>query len=183
MTEFVDTAFSFPTVIFSILLIVVVLYWLAVITGLFGVDDDAAWLGLGGVPAGITLSLLIAVTWMLCLAGSQMVSGGLLVAVPFVALAGGWLAARGLLLPLRPLFREGDRSSRADFIGQMCVIRTGEATPAFGQAEVSAADGASAIVQVRTTGLDRLDRGATALIFDYDKDGEFFMVMPYESEH
>ncbi|MEO3890616.1 hypothetical protein [Nonomuraea sp. B5E05] len=183
MTEFTDAAFSFPTVIFSILLIVVVGYWLAVITGLFQVDDDAAWLGLGGVPAGITLSVLIAVAWTLCLIGSQMVSGDLLVAVPVVAVAGGWFAARGLLLPLRPLFREGDRSSRKDFIGQMCVIRTGEATPDFGQAEVSAADGASAIVQVRTTGLDRLDRGATALIFDYDKDGEFFLVMPYESEH
>ncbi|WP_246080344.1 hypothetical protein [Nonomuraea mesophila] len=161
----------------------VVVYWLAVITGLFGVEDDAAWLGLGGVPAGITLSFLIAVAWMVSLVGSQVMSGDLLIAVPFAAVVGGWLAARGLLLPLRPLFRAGDRSSRADFIGQMCVIRTGEATPDFGQAEVSAADGASAIVQVRTTGLDRLDRGATGLIFDYDKDGEFFLVMPYESEH
>jgi hypothetical protein len=183
MTEFADTAFSFPTVIFSILLIVVVGYWLAVITGLFEVDDDAAWLGLGGVPAGIALSLLVAVAWLLCLIGSQVVSGGPLVAVPVVAAAGGWLATRGLLVPLRRLFPEGDRHSRADFVGQMCVIRTGAATPDFGQAEVSAADGSSAIVQVRTTGQDRLDRGATALIFDYDKDGEFFLVMPYESEH
>ncbi|MFD2356791.1 hypothetical protein ACFSTC_57330 [Nonomuraea ferruginea] len=62
------------------------------------------------------------------------------------------------------------------------MIRTGRATPDFGQAEVTAADGSSAVVQVRTTGQDRLTRGQTALIFEYDADGEFFWVMPYESE-
>ncbi|HEX4818129.1 MAG TPA: hypothetical protein VFV66_35765 [Nonomuraea sp.] len=64
----------------------------------------------------------------------------------------------------------------------MCVIRTGTATRDFGQAEVTAADGSSAVVHVRTTGQDRLARGDKALIFEYDADGEFFWVMPYESE-
>ncbi|MFB9631470.1 hypothetical protein [Nonomuraea helvata] len=162
----------------------VVGYWLTVITGLFELEDDAAWMGLGGVPAGIALSLLIALAWLLCLIGSVAVaSGGLLFAVPFVALAVAWLTTRGLLVPLRRLFPDGDRHSRGDFVGQMCVIRTGAATPDFGQAEVTAADGSSAVVQVRTTGRDRLARGDNALIFEYDKDGEFFWVMPYESEH
>ncbi|MEV4107833.1 hypothetical protein [Nonomuraea sp. NPDC049695] len=162
----------------------VVGYWLTVITGLFELEDDAAWLGLGGVPAGIALSLLIALAWLLCLIGSVVVaSGGLLFAVPFVALAVAWGTTRGLLVPLRRLFPDGDRHSRGDFVGQMCVIRTGAATPDFGQAEVTAADGSSAVVQVRTTGRDRLARGDNALVFEYDKDGEFFWVMPYESEH
>jgi hypothetical protein len=73
--------------------------------------------------------------------------------------------------------------SRGDFVGRMCVIRTGLASHDFGQAEVTAADGSSAVVQVRTTGQDRLARGDNALIFEYDADGEFFWVMPYESEH
>lgn len=47
MGEFLSTALSFPTVIFSFLLVVVAGYWLVVITGLFELDDDAAWLGLG----------------------------------------------------------------------------------------------------------------------------------------
>jgi hypothetical protein len=182
MTEFLDTALSFPTVIFSFLLVVVVGYWLTVITGLFELEDDAAWLGLGGVPAGVALSLLIALAWLLSLIGSQVASGGPLIAVPFAAGAGAWLVTRGLLVPLRRLFPEGDRHSRGDFVGQMCVIRTGAATPDFGQAEVTAADGSSAVVQVRTTGKDRLARGDNGLIFEYDKDGEFFWVMPYERE-
>ncbi|MGN9837324.1 hypothetical protein ACTMTI_04270 [Nonomuraea sp. H19] len=157
-------------------------YWLIVITGLFELEDDAAWLGFGGVPAGIALSLLIAMAWLLCLIGSVVVSGGLLVAVPFAAAGAAWLATRGLLVPLRRLFPEGDRHSRGDFVGRQCVIRTGAATPEFGQAEVTAADGSSAVVQVRTTGQDRLSRGDKALIFEYNADGEFFWVMPYESE-
>ncbi|MFC4015795.1 hypothetical protein ACFOY2_51900 [Nonomuraea purpurea] len=158
-------------------------YWLAVITGLFELEDDAAWLGLGGVPAGVALSLLIALAWLLCLIGSVVTSGALLFAVPFAAAGAAWFVARGLRAPLRKLFPEGDSHSRGDFVGQMCVIRTGTATPEFGQAEVTAADGSSAVVQVRTTGRDRLARGDHALIFEYDKDGEFFWVMPYESEH
>ncbi|MCK2214119.1 YqiJ family protein [Actinomadura sp. ATCC 31491] len=173
---------SFPTVVFSFLLVVVVGYWLIVITGVVELDDDAAWLGLGGVPAGVTLSLLIALAWLLCLIGSQVASGGPLLAVPFAAAGGAWLAVRGLIGPLRRLFPEGDRHSRGDLIGRPCVIRTGSASPEFGQAEVSAADGSTAVVQVRTTGADRLARGDKALIFEYDKDGEFFWVMPYESE-
>jgi hypothetical protein len=183
MTDFLHIALSFPTVIFTFLLVVVAVYWLTVITGLFEADDDATWLGLGGVPAGVTLSLLIALAWLLCLIGSVLAPAGALIAVPFAAVALAWLAVRGLLTPLRKLFPEGDTRSRGDFVGQMCVIRTGTATPDFGQAEVTAADGSSAVVQVRTTGQDRLARGDNALIFEYDKDGEFFWVMPYESEH
>ncbi|MFG1947301.1 hypothetical protein [Nonomuraea sp. NPDC048826] len=183
MSEFLQVALAFPTAVFSFLLIVVVAYWIVVITGLFDLEGDASWLGFGGVPAGVTLSLLVALAWLLTLVGSQFVTGPLLWAVPVLALGGAWLGTRGLLVPLRRLVPDGPQPSRADFVGQMCVIRTGRATSDFGQAEVTAADGSSAVVQVRTTGQDRLTRGQTALIFEYDADGEFFWVMPYESEH
>jgi type 1 fimbria pilin len=134
------------------------------------------------VPAGVALSLLIALAWLLSLIGGQVLPSGVMIAVPFAALAGAWLAVRALLTPLRRVFPDGGHHSRGDLVGQKCVIRTGEANADFGQAEVTAADGSSAIVQVRTTGQDRLTRGDKALIFEYDKDGEFFWVMPYESE-
>jgi hypothetical protein len=182
MTEFLHVTLSFPTVIFSFLLVVVAGYWAVVISGLFDFDDgEAPWLGLGGVPAGIALSLLIALSWLLTLIGSQLTGGALY--VPFLALGGAWLATRGLLVPLRRLFPNARQTSRGDFVGRMCVVRTGEVSADFGQAEVTAEDGSSAVVQVRTTGQDRLVRGDNALIFEYDANGEFFWVMPYESEH
>ncbi|WP_260478082.1 hypothetical protein [Nonomuraea sp. WAC 01424] len=159
-----------------------VAYWLAVIAGLFDLDHDAPWLGLGGVPAGIALSLLIAIAWLLSLIGGQVLPDGARIAVPFAAAAGAWLATRALVVPLRRAYPDGGHHSRGDLVGRPCVIRTGAATADFGQAEVTSADGSTAIVQVRTTGRDRLARGDKALIFEYDKDGEFFWVMPYESE-
>ncbi|MFG1961381.1 hypothetical protein [Nonomuraea sp. NPDC049028] len=184
MTEFLHVVLSFPTVVFTFLLVVVAGYWFIVITGLFDFEDgEAPWLGLGGVPAGIALSLLIAFAWLLALIGSQVAPGIALPVVPILALIGAWLGTRALLSPLRRLFPDARRPSRGDFVGQMCVIRTGQATADFGQAEVTAPDGSSAVVQVRTTGQDRLARGDNALIFEYDTNGEFFWVMPYESEH
>ncbi|GAA5004147.1 hypothetical protein GCM10025734_42170 [Kitasatospora paranensis] len=74
--------------------------------------------------------------------------------------------------------------SRRDFVGLGCVIRTGRVGPDFGQAEVRAADGSSAVVQVRQNRADAaaagsgLRAGTSALIYDYDAEGEFFWVMP-----
>ncbi|MFI9595699.1 hypothetical protein [Nonomuraea sp. NPDC052265] len=182
MTEFFHAALGFPTAIFTFLLVAVVAYWLAVIVGLFDLDHDAPWLGFGGVPAGIAISLLVAVAWLLTLIGSQVLPDAALAAAPLAAAAGAWLVTRALLVPLRRAFPDGGRHSRGDLVGRPCVIRTGAVTPDFGQAEVASEDGSTAVVQVRTTGGDRLARGDKALIFEYDKDGEFFWVMPYESE-
>ncbi|MFI6499941.1 hypothetical protein [Nonomuraea typhae] len=185
MTEFLHAVLGFPTVLFSFLLVVVVGYWIAALTGLLDLDDvDASWLGLAGVPAGATLSIVIVLSWLLSLIGGQLVTGlPLQLAVLIVALAGGWSGARLLVRPLRRLYPDDRAPSRHDFVGRHCVIRTGQATPDFGQAEVTAADGSSAVIQVRTTGDDRLARGDNALIFDYSPDGEIFLVMPYERDH
>src|SRR4051812_49976174 len=79
MGGFVDAALSFPTVMFSFLLAVVVLYWLAVLFG--GADTDSlggdafGGLGLGGVPVTVALSLLVAVAWFVSLAGTVLLAG------------------------------------------------------------------------------------------------------------
>lgn len=185
MTEFLGAVLAFPTVLFSFLLVVVAGYWIIALTGLFDLEDnDASWLGLAGVPAGITLSLLIALAWLLSLIGGRLVSGiALQLVVLILATAIAWSAARLLVIPLRRLYPDAPQPSRADFVGRHCVIRTGQATTDFGQAEVTAADGSSAVIQVRTTGDDRLSRGDNALIFDYSASGEYFLVMPYERDH
>jgi hypothetical protein len=167
-------------------------------------------IGLGGVPPTITLSLLIALAWFASLAGSVLAGGAtpsppLAVAVLAAALAVAWLGTRLAVLPLRRVFREEPAASLRDFVGRTCVIRTGRVGVDFGQAEVTADDGSSAIVQVRRHALDTardtapdtapdvrppgssgaaveaaLTAGSTALIFDFDPDGQFFWVMPYD---
>ncbi|MFD2356790.1 hypothetical protein ACFSTC_57325 [Nonomuraea ferruginea] len=77
----------------------VVGYWIVVITGISDLEGDAPWLGFGGVPYGITISLLVALAWLLTLIGSQFAAGPLLWAVPVLALGGAWLATRVLIAP------------------------------------------------------------------------------------
>lgn len=212
MGEFLDAVFGFPTVLFSVPLIGAVVFWLLVVLSGVGADlfdgdvdvsdgADAATLtgfagfmasiGLGGVPVSVPLSLLVAIGWFVSLAASALtgdlgvagpVAVALNVAVVVLALVSGWLVTRVLVGPLRRLFPPDVAPTRRDFVGRTCVIRTGRVGRDFGQAEVSASDGSSAIVQVRQTGDEPLRAGSTALIFEYDADGEFFWVTPYDAE-
>jgi hypothetical protein len=187
MSEFGRAAFGFPTALFTVLLIVVIGYWVAVLFGVFDVDSldgDGGLLGvvgLGGVPITVAFSLFVAAGWFTSLAGATLLSGALgAVVVLAVALGVAWLATRLAVTGLRRSFTHASGPSRADFLGRPCVIRTGTVTPTFGQAEVTAADGSSALVQVRQTGggpADRLRAGSTAYIYGYDDAGEFFWVV------
>jgi hypothetical protein len=194
---FLGVALSFPTVLFSFLLVVVVGYWLLVLTGVLDLGDDLdvdgvpggvlAGLGFGGLPSAIVFSLLVAVAWFVSLAGTALLDGwglgaaariAVSVGVLLAALAVAWLVTRLVAVPLGRLFPAGSEASRHSFVGRLCVIRTGRVTADFGQAEVTATDGSSAVVQVRQHRADPLRAGSSALIYDYDPDGEFFWVMP-----
>jgi len=198
---------SFPTSLFSLLLVVVVGYWVLVLAGGIGhgghhIDGGTGGgtgghgghhgfgglqraLGLGGVPITVAVSLVIAFAWFSALAGDQLRQGGNGGLLLLGATAGGWLGARVLVWPLRRIMPAPvPPPSRRDFVGRACVIRTGRVGPDFGQAEVRAEDGAAAIVQVRQSTEEArgvgstLTAGAAALIYDYDAEGEFFRVMP-----
>ncbi|MET0419524.1 MAG: hypothetical protein ABW022_26210 [Actinoplanes sp.] len=181
MGGFIEAVLSFPTVLFSIPLVIVIGYWVIVVAG--GADPEAdagagdflGFAGLGGVPASITVSLLLVFAWFGSLAGSQVLTGWLVLAL---ALPVAWLLTRLLIIPIRRLLPTGPEASRSDFLGLTCVIRTSRVTRTFGQAEVHARDGSSAIVQVRQAGDDDLRAGTVALLYDVDPEGEFFWVVP-----
>ena len=181
MGGFVEAVLSFPTVLFTPLLLVVVGYWVVVVAG--GADPDTdggsgsflGFAGLGGVPVSIPLSLLVVFLWFGSLAGSQWLADWIILAA---ALPVAWLLTLLAVIPIRRLLPTGTDQSRADFVGLTCVIRTGRVTRTFGQAEVRSPDGSSAIVQVRQAGDDDLRAGTVALLYDVDPDGDFFWVVP-----
>lgn len=118
MSELLSAMLAFPTVIFTVLLGVVVTYWIFVILGAlevdlldFDVDADVdadvdvdggdgdydgglagMWhgLGLGGVPVTLSLSLLVLAGWVFCLLAMDVLGGG----------TAGWLAGTTALLCL-----------------------------------------------------------------------------------
>ncbi len=175
---FIEAALSFPTVLLTPLLIIVILYWVVVIAG--GADPEHGHVhgDLLGVPLPFFVSLLVALGWFGTLAGSEWHASFPLWVVPIAALVAAAIVTRLLAIPLSRLLPTGPVASRADFLGLTCVIRTGRVTGTFGQAEVHAADGSSAIIQVRQAGEDDLSAGTVALIYDVDSEGEFFWVVP-----
>ncbi|MFW6691862.1 hypothetical protein [Streptomyces sp. MAR4 CNX-425] len=155
--------------------------------GTGGLTVLPAALGLGGVPVTVALSLVVAVAWFCALAAGVAVAAAgppawlawtARTAGLALALVAGWYVTRLLARPLRRLLGTGRPAARRDFVGRVCVVRTAGVTTAYGQAEVTAADGSSATVQVRGDDGNGLTAGSRALIFDYDDEGEFFRVAP-----
>lgn len=195
MSEFVATVLSFPAVVFTLAVVVVAAFWLCVLVGTVehdafddGADVDAV--GLAGVPITVTVSLLVSLAWALSVAGALLLgradlpSGLQAVAatgVLVVAVGAAWSATRLAVRPLRFLFPDEPGPSRHDFVGRTCVVRTGRVDADFGQAEVTAGDGSSALVQVRQAGADELGAGSTGLLYAYDDAGEFFWVAPFDA--
>lgn len=196
MGEFLDHVFHFPTMLFTAAMVVVICFWVLVVVGAVGhdsfdtdVDSDA--LSLGGVPVSLSVSLVIALAWTMSLAGSVLLaeldmSRGphllLTVVLLPVSLFCAWRLTRLLIRPLTKLFPDEPGPSRIDFVGLPCTIRTRRVDEGFGQAEVTALDGSTALVQVRRSGLDvtaTLALGSTGLLYAYDDVGEFFWVAPY----
>lgn len=144
--------------------------------------------GLDGLPVTVVLSLLVTLAWCLSLIGSTALDGAGVhglprtagdVALLAAALTGAWSLTWLLVRPLRHLFPEQRPPSREDFVGLLCTVRTGRVTGAFGQAEVAAPDGSTAVVQVRQTGGEPFAAGSTGLLYAYEPEGEFFWVAPF----
>ncbi|MEU1486863.1 hypothetical protein [Streptomyces sp. NPDC005752] len=200
MSAFLSAAVTFPAVILAAALVVVVCFWLLVLTGAAGHDSfdsdlDTEAVGFGGVPVSVSVSLFVVVSWFACLTGSVLVlrsgaTGTLRAVLHLTVLAGAFLIAWGVIRMLvrrfRRYFPAEPPPSREDFVGQVCTIRTGSVGADFGQAEVAAVDGSTAIVQVRqplrqSAPGDVFTYGSTGLLYAYDADGEFFWVSPYDA--
>ncbi|WP_406382511.1 hypothetical protein [Streptomyces sp. NBC_01618] len=215
MQEFLNAGTAFPAVLFGAALAVVVCFWLLVLVGAadhhsFDGDLGTGMAGVGGVPVTVTVSVMVVVGWFTSLTGTVLlhrsgVTGltraGLACAVLAGALLIAWAVMRVLVRLVRRRFPEEPPPSRQDFLGRICTVRTGSVSSDFGQAEVAAVDGSTAIVQVRLLGpanavdgvggvggvggvdgteLAALTSGSAGLLYAYDDEGEFFWVSPYD---
>ncbi|GAA1903544.1 hypothetical protein GCM10009716_11930 [Streptomyces sodiiphilus] len=196
MGDFVSTTLEFPVVVFTFPLLIVVAYWIfAAVSGAAGeaTESDSAdtgsapagfagflaVLGLGGVPVTVVLSLVIAIAWFVSLVGTALFDSALIrLGWLALALVAAWHATWLLARPLRRLLRTGRTARNADFVGLVCVVRTGRVGPDFGVGEVTAADGTTALIEIRDESDSGLHSGGRALIFDYDPESDVFRVAP-----
>ncbi|RKS06253.1 hypothetical protein DFP74_1878 [Nocardiopsis sp. Huas11] len=206
MELFLSTAFGFPTVLFTPLLIVVAAYWVLVLVGaadselLDAVDGDGAATGLsaamdrarlGQVPVTVALSMLVCVAWFVSMMGGIMTSllnttsTPLLLAlgavVLLIALVAAWAVTSGLVMTVARFLPRRGGDSKHELVGRTCVIRIGEAGERFGQAEITTSGGAAITIPVRTTGGEVLPLGSTALIFDHQAEDDVFLVTHFDA--
>ncbi|BBT18485.1 OB-fold-containig protein [Metapseudomonas otitidis] len=195
MDLFLITALSFPTVVFSFLLLIAVIYWTVVAFGLLEVDlldveadslleghGNAEGLAgllsklkLNGVPVTLVLTLLFFFGWFisyfveLWLLG-QLPLGWLRYPLGLVVMIGALVLAvpiaSTLCRPLRPLFLKAEATSTRSVIGQTAVVRSGRVTAGQGEA-VLEDGGAGLILKVRADEALGLKRGDRVVLLEY----------------
>lgn len=193
MAIFLHIIFSFPTVIFTGLLALVMVYWLIAITGLVETDAldqmllsdgdaiDASGLaallnklGLGRVPLTIIISMLVLCAWVISFAGTRLLMPQtdwhaiqflLGVAITALALVGGLLLTIVLLRPVHALLRHIPAEGEpAIILGRTGIVRSGMVSPESGQALIEDG-GAGLLLQVRTL-QGTLPRGTAVVVIE-----------------
>jgi hypothetical protein len=193
MDLFLDIALSFPTVVLSLLLAVLLGYWALAVLGLFDLDaintsvlpdGDALEvggisgllmkLGLDGVPLTLIFTLIVLLAWLGCYYVDYMLlrqwpEGALRSAVSWLAVPACLLAATpfaGLLLqPLKPLFRKVQVTNDVSLLGRTAIVRSPLVDEVRGQAEIDDG-GAGLILQVRAPA-GRFARGDRVVLVEY----------------
>lgn len=203
MLELLAEALRPINLTFTILLGVVVLYWLLVALGAMGLDfgadievegdADATWtsgilkfINIGEVPVTVVLSFLILFGWVLSIIANSYFTGGstllgLAAVVPILLLSA--VATRFCTMPFKPLLRalSKDGEEHLPIVGRTCQITTTEANAQFGQAQIDT-KGAPILINVRIAEGEALPRGSTVLVVRQDSDKDVYYVVPVSSD-
>jgi hypothetical protein len=207
MPEFLAALLAFPTVVFSILLAVVLLYWLTVIIGALHIDlgspdgghdadmipggHDAhgflEFLSIGKVPITITISLFVFLAWMLGMFAelvlrapvSAWISGPLFSAalVPAIVLSAMVVTAYAVR-PLRGLFSLVSEHGETGLVGRMVRITSMSVDHGFGTAVCDNAGPGILLNVVSRPGVT-LARDAMAVVVEYDPARQVYLVAPF----
>jgi hypothetical protein len=193
MTDFLVTALTFPTLIYSILLALCVVYWALaafglfdadVVDGLFDGDTDGAdapdvagilaKLGMAGVPMMLVLTVLVFFAWaatyfvhLLVLQHLPNVlrylAGGV---VAVFALVPGLLVASLVLRPLRRFLVRLRPPMAPSILGRTAIVSTPAVSSDYGMATVDDG-GAGLILQVRHADPERFKRGDRVVLVEF----------------
>ncbi len=207
MDQFLANAFSFPTLVFTIPLMVIVLFWLLTFLGMldieilyFDTDIDAdagdvgdpgqvsflETLGLDGIPLTVTITLLDLYAWIFTYLARQhvmpyfdgIITGTALGAVfALTAMIIAFPLAAISCRPMRRLFITHEAVSKFDIIGKLCTITTSRVDGQFGQA--ATIDG-TMVLNIRAPEPNNFKKGETVVLLDFDEDTDTYSVVAEE---
>ena len=207
MEQLLTTSSQFPTVIFSVLLGIVVVYWIVGLLGLVDLDlggdvdmdADALVTSVGGLTGllltfgltGIPFTLVISIIALVCWLVSVYLQYYLLTWLP-----SGWLFYLGGLIsavvvfflslpvtaviirPLKGMFKSVETAKSDHLVGKEAIIATSKVSETFGQARVFN-DGAEILLDVRCAPEHTLAMGEKVLVIEYLNDSHAYIVAPY----
>ncbi len=193
---------SFPTVIFTVLLIVAIFYWLVAIFGVVdfdvldtgemgdgghgvnGIAGLAMRLGLNGVPLPIIITLIALIGWFICYYTVHflypfvpdifelIVGAGVFVAAFYVSV----MLTAQLIKPLRSFFKQADQQIEKTIAGRVAIVRTGRVDKKFGEATVEDG-GAGLVVKVRSYKEEAFTRGDRVVLLEYDSSENSYKII------
>jgi len=144
---------------------------------------------LGEVPVMIVVSFFVVAMWTVSLLVNRFLNYdniwwiALIWLVPNVLLS--LMIAKGLTMPFRSIFRYIDSGiePRTRFVGKTCVIKSGHATPEYGQAELFRADGVPLLLNVQTRPGVILEKGDVALLVARNAMANIYTVEKHQPEN
>jgi membrane protein implicated in regulation of membrane protease activity len=206
--SFLQLITSYPAFLPSVLVGVLLVFWLMAIVGLLdfdsigpdwiggghhhdvdaeGLPDMLLSLGLDRLPFSIVITGVVFFWWPLTLLGAGLLLpllplplwlSGTLLLV--LALVAAVLLASVCLRPLKPLFMVHENSARESAIGKRCRILTLSVEENFGQAEVEMGGGTRLTLQVCAAEPNSLRRDAQAVIVDFDAQRRRYRVAEFD---
>lgn len=205
MDPFYQNIASFPTVFFTFLLVLVVLYWLGAVLGLVQldvfdfdlpseIDSDVEpsgvlaglllRFGLEGVPVSVVMSIIVLFGWVFSYYSVYFFFGyipeGLLqglACIPsaLISLYLATLMTAIVIKPLRRLFKDTQAKTAFHLLGKTVVVRTNRVDRNFGEA-ILEDGGASLIIKVRALDDEEFSQGDRVVLLKYIKEKNIYRV-------
>ncbi len=197
MLAFFVEAIRLVNLPYTVLLGLILAYWVTVALGMFDVElfdfdvdglefegsDLLGLLNLGDVPFSIWLTVFSLQMWVYSLIFNLLIDhfwpGALPDALRFVIGAVPGMPIAALVTgcatkPLRHIF-DVPTVTRADFVGQECLVTSSVVNEAFGIGEVRI-DGIPHILDIRAKPEEQMQKGDKAIVFQYDVERDLFYV-------
>ncbi|HYH06060.1 MAG TPA: hypothetical protein VEK11_03270 [Thermoanaerobaculia bacterium] len=194
MSAFLAAVLSFPTVVFTVLLGLFLLYAIAALIGaldfhaldgILGIHDASTGalegvlhaFGVTGVPLTLFAGAVSLVGWTTAYLGDRFlpdstpVDTGIFVGASVLGLVLGSRIVR----PLRHAFVDAEGPHNRQLVGKICTIRSLRVSDNAGTAEVG-----DVVAEVRCFRENDLTLGSKAVVYDYDDQKNLYHVGPID---
>jgi hypothetical protein len=203
MQSFYLNIFSYPTLVFTALFVLSLVFWLVAILGLIDldflnidlpeVDGDIEHVnvlagllmrfGLNGIPVNVILTFLAAFGWVICyysvhfllnLLEPGFLKFGLATVILLVSFYLAAMLTAVVIKPFRRFFNHGTTEGKKHILGQVLVVRTSRVDDTFGEATL-ADGGAGLILKVRSE--TQFTKGDRVVPIEYIDDKNVYRVI------